>query len=211
VPNLKQYFTHPIQPILVSTIFSRNDLAPLNPTSGHAALEAHIAKFALNNAILMAFSNSGFLEMVQNFLYFLRKSNVTNFVLTLLDEAAYNFFKDVPQAFYHREFQAPQNIAHFRDSTYQKLCAFAYDQVTWALSWGYDVLVSDTDIAILQNPFPLLYRAPPCDILATSDSIIPQFWNMGIFPGDTVPHYFNTGFVFWRNIPQVIDLWARYG
>ncbi len=106
--------------------------------------------------------------MFANWLHHIQKANITNFIVIVTDEAAYSRYKHIPQVFFHPDFQHDTGIFHFRDDNYQKIVMFIYETVTWGMSWGYDVLMCDSDIVVLHNPFTAFARLPPCDILISS-------------------------------------------
>jgi hypothetical protein len=141
----------------------------LRAGKGSAALERLLEHAAVNNEVLACVSNSNMVTedgtggMLADWVRWVRLSNVTNFVVFALDQETYNAMIRIDV---HVHLVEPQKMA-LGGTFNHAASAQKFHVVKQVLDLGYSVLLSDTDVITLQNPFRFLVR--DCDVEGMSD------------------------------------------
>ncbi|XP_054756801.2 uncharacterized protein LOC129262837 [Lytechinus pictus] len=114
-----------------------------------------------NKRMILATTNSGFLHFTKNWLESLKRSGVQDRIVIVAEDAAsfkaINAFTDYPSlevklaadAKHHKE-----GVLKFSSEGYLKFVNKRPSYISHFLKKGFDVLFSDVDIVLLQDPFP---------------------------------------------------------
>lgn len=95
-----------------------------------------------NKTIILVFANYGYLTVLENWIYFIRKLNISNYKVIALDDRLYEYLKN-------------KNI----ETTYRpceldlgKLWVHRVEVIKEFIDEGYDVIHSDADAVWVKNP-----------------------------------------------------------
>ena len=122
-----------------------------NPT----ALTSEIQQ-KLKKTVIVIATNHGFLDQVKNFDCFMRRLNFKYFVVAL-EKFAYDGLKattTIP-TYFHPTTVAQESFTKGTEQ-YAQIVRKKSEIVYSIMMAGYDVLFSDTDVAIARDPFPYL-------------------------------------------------------
>ena len=118
------------------------------------------AEVAAGNQIVVAFGNAKVLDFVLAWAENCRRAGLTNFLVGATDAAALERLAAAGVPAFPAETD-PSKVGPEGGGRWFHAAAF--------LEWGFDVLVSDVDVAWLRDPFPFFARYPHADILTSSD------------------------------------------
>jgi hypothetical protein len=171
---------------------------------------ALVNKYQLEKTVLVTGCNHGYLNHLFNFDCFAQRLAMKYLIITMDDRAESYIHANAPHLTTfpllgkHDIGPAPTT---FRTSQFNLITARKMAAVLAILQSGYDVLFSDTDVAIVRDPFPYLIWKhvdyvhslnEHCQISTVYDS----FWENPNMEG-------NTGFYFVRSSAKSIRLWTE--
>jgi hypothetical protein len=112
---------------------------------------------ALKNTVLMTGCNHGFLNHLMNFKCFADRLNM-KFVVVALDKKTHDFVRHntTMDSIYMQYADVTEEATEFRSQQFNLITARKKEAVHDVLELGYDVLFSDTDVAIVRDPFPYI-------------------------------------------------------
>eukprot|EP00740_Mantoniella_antarctica_P008825 CAMPEP_0181373772 /NCGR_PEP_ID=MMETSP1106-20121128/15591_1 /TAXON_ID=81844 /ORGANISM="Mantoniella antarctica, Strain SL-175" /LENGTH=477 /DNA_ID=CAMNT_0023491561 /DNA_START=467 /DNA_END=1897 /DNA_ORIENTATION=+ len=125
--------------------------------AGHETLCEILRKVAVNREVLAAVANSG-APGIFEFVDGIQKLGVKNFLVISLDDQLHNALQGKGVASYR---------VHNTAQGSHKVSAQKFGIIQEFVERGCSVLLTDTDVAYLQNPFPFLYR--DSDVESMSD------------------------------------------
>jgi len=162
----------------------------------------------LEKTVVLTGCNHGFLNHLQNFKCFMDRLGM-KFLVVALDRKTHDYLRlnTTMESIYMNTASAAgisEESASFRSAQFNLITARKKEAVHDVLTLGYDVLFSDTDVALIRDPFKyLLWRN--VDYVHSLNQIC-----------DTVDHWTfrgspkeegNTGFYFVRSNARTIKLW----
>jgi len=162
----------------------------------------------LEKTVVLTGCNHGFLNHLQNFKCFMDRLGM-KFLVVALDRKTHDYLRlnTTVESIYMNTASAAgisEGSASFRSAQFNLITARKKEAVHDVLSLGYDVLFSDTDVALIRDPFKYLLWQN-VDYVHSLNQIC-----------DTVDHWTfrgspkeegNTGFYFVRSNARTIKLW----
>ena len=108
--------------------------------------------------IVISLANYGFLPMVKNWLYFIKKAGIENYVIFSLDKQIYGALEELNANTILLEHgkDLPKESQAFRSTGYNDIIHLKPAIVRDLLAMGINVLLSDADVVWVQNPIPNL-------------------------------------------------------
>lgn len=141
-----------------------------NPRAGApSSLVETLNSIAPQKEVLVTISDMRMMQgekMLQLWLDCVRRAEISNFVVVALDKELEILLKEQSVPVHFHPFDMSSSIQDGTGNNHA-ISAQKYGILEAFLIEGWSVLLSDTDVAILQNPFPYLYRDH--DIEAMSD------------------------------------------
>jgi len=114
----------------------------------------------INNTVIVTSCNYGFINHLLNFKCFMDRLNM-KFVVMAMDRATHVYLTQNTSilSYYMDNGQIKEVVGtsqEFRSKQFNLITAKKKEAVHYILELGYDVLFSDTDVAILRDPFPYI-------------------------------------------------------
>jgi len=163
----------------------------------------------LRKTVLVTGCNHGFINHLHNFKCFADKLGM-KFIVIAMDKLAYNYItNNTSMVAYHMVGGAVgETTAHpqkFRSQQFNLITARKKEAVHDILSLGYNVLFSDTDVAMIRDPLPYMLWEN-VDYVHSLNYMckVDEKWD---FHKSKVEG--NTGFYFVRSNNNTIQLWAN--
>ena len=115
-------------------------------------------RVSLSNAVFAIMVNHGFVNQARNLDCYMKRLNF-KYLIIALDKAAYDEMKagmnvTVYLSRIHSSFATAST--NYGSSEYRSIVKYKTKMVQNILHMGYDVVFSDTDIAIVRDPFPYM-------------------------------------------------------
>lgn len=112
---------------------------------------------ALQTTVVATGCNRGYLNHLMNFKCFADRLGM-KFVVFSLDQKTHDFIRQntTMESIHVQNTGVTESSAGFRSKQFNLISARKMEAVHDVLNLGYDVLFSDTDVAILRDPFPYL-------------------------------------------------------
>lgn len=125
--------------------------------------EAMVKKYELEKTVFVTAANYGFLNHLLNFFCYVKRLNMKVLVVSLdkkLDHYLNSNNSSQIVSFHltaeHGEGEVNSEAAQFRSSQFNLMTERKKEVVRDILKLGYNVMFADTDVALLENPFPYL-------------------------------------------------------
>lgn len=111
----------------------------------------------LEKTVVMTGCNHGFLNHLMNFKCFADRLDM-KFVVVALDKKTHDFirFNTTMESIYMQYADVTEESTEFRSQQFNLITARKKEAVHDVLELGYDILFSDTDVAIVRDPFSYL-------------------------------------------------------
>ena len=140
-----------------------NIIAALNRVAGvYNTIPGESPKYPeLAKTVVLTGCNHGYLNHLHNFKCFMDRLNM-KFLVVALDQRTHNYLRlnTTMESVYMNTSSAAGGIneesASFRSAQFNIITARKKEVVHDVLELGYDVLFSDTDVALIRDPFPYL-------------------------------------------------------
>jgi len=153
----KQTHTEASEP-LPSGFLAKGIPAPFTHRDGSefgeiAYLKYLISGLALNNTIIIAPTNTGFMQLALNFNCRMRTLGVNNVLYWALDDTAAEILREYRMPFYHNP--AFVSIATKEDYHSEKYLEMMYERPPFwrmVMKTGFDMLFLDVDNVVIKNP-----------------------------------------------------------
>lgn len=139
----------------------------INPTvtpneSINPALAELLSKIAINKELIVVLANSNVQPMLEIQFNSIKKVGITNYLVVALDDETVRLSKSNDVAYYKWDLDSAG-----KSPVGSVVSALKFRILREFLQMGYNVLLSDTDVIFLQNPFDHLYR--DADVESMSD------------------------------------------
>ena len=114
----------------------------------------------INNTVIVTSCNYGFINHLLNFKCFMDRLNM-KFIVMALDRATHSYLTQNTSivSYYMDNGQINEIVGtsqEFRSKQFNLITAKKKEVVHYIMELGYDVLFSDTDVAIVRDPFPYM-------------------------------------------------------
>ena len=111
----------------------------------------------LDKTVVMTGCNHGFLNHLMNFKCFAERLGI-KFLVVALDKKTHDFIRlnTSVDSIYMQYAGVTEEATEFRSKQFNLITTRKKEAVHDVLKLGYDVLFSDTDVAIVRDPFPYL-------------------------------------------------------
>jgi hypothetical protein len=164
------------------------------------------------NTVILLLCNSGFHEMLVNFLHHAHRTvpPVYNYVVFPLDEPEFrNLTIDHPYlipSMYYDDANFSPRPRNFRSFPYNEIVNHKFFLAEKVMRFGFTPFVVDVDNVFLRNPYNFLVDMPKCDFSAVTDSITSDIKHESEFRWNARGHqvYINTGFILWKNSEHML-------
>lgn len=181
----------------------KKELGVYNKTGSDSVYDGTI-QTRLDKTVMVTAANFAYLSHLMNFKCFTDRLNI-HFLVISLDERIHKHITSMGMTsyyFHEHEGKVSERAAVFRDTQFNLISNLKIKSVQMILQLGYDVLFSDPDIAIVNNPIPLMFSFPYDHVFSTQ-SIHPceQPKDMTLKEAQG-----NTGFYLMRSTAATIDL-----
>lgn len=175
---------------------------------------ASLAPPHMPNTVIVLLTNSGFHEMLLNFLHHANRVSppVKNYVVFPLDPGELKNvtrLKNVRYYWPETGLDFSPRARNFRSLPYNQIVVEKFRIAEKVLSLGFNPFVVDVDNVFLRNPFNFFHDFPLCDFMAVSDSIEDKILDEDDeqrWESRGKRMYINTGFILWQNKPNVLHI-----
>ncbi|XP_062211731.1 arabinosyltransferase XEG113-like isoform X2 [Phragmites australis] len=153
---------------------------------------------ARDGVIVVTFGNHAFLDFILTWARHLTDLGVDNLLVGAMDTKLLRelYLRGVP-AFDMGSRMATED-AGWGSPTFHKMGREKVLLINALLPFGYELLMCDTDMVWLKNPFPYLARYPDADLLTSSDQVIPTVTDDSLENWREVTGALNIGIFHWR-------------
>lgn len=160
--------------------------------------------------VILTSCNYGFINHLLNFKCFMDRLNM-KFIVVAMDRATHLYLtQNTSMLSYYMDIGKIKEVVgtaqEFRSRQFNIITAKKKEAVYYVLELGYDVLFSDTDVAILRDPFPYIFwnkvdyvhslNAPCSSSTAVTDLLRSEAEG-------------NTGFYFVKSNKKTLKLWKN--
>jgi hypothetical protein len=125
-----------------------------------------VEKYHLEKTVVVAAANYGYLNHLYNFDCFAKRLGMKYLVMSLDEKAHHHIISHTKLVSYYfhnsnvskssDQEQVGTEAASFRSKQFNLISTRKNEAVYEIMSLEYDILFSDTDVAIIENPFPYL-------------------------------------------------------
>ncbi|CAK9200431.1 unnamed protein product [Sphagnum jensenii] len=187
-------------PVLKQPIWSVPDPgSEMPPMDAFVLSKAMIEVRAEKNVIAVTFANFAFLDFVINWVKHLTEYEVSNILVGAMDSKLLEalFWKGVPV------FNMGSNVSTidvgWGSPQFHKMGREKVILVNTFLSFGYELLICDTDMIFFQNPLPYFERYQSADLLTSSDEVVNSVDDDRLEIWDRSGAAYNIGILYWRS------------
>eukprot|EP01018_Ginkgo_biloba_P007783 Gb_19824 [translate_table: standard] len=153
---------------------------------------------AKDNIIIVTFGNYAFMDFIINWVEHLTDLRVYNLLVGAMDtklvEALY--WKGIPV--FDMGSKMKTIDVGWGSPTFHKMGREKVFLINVFMSFGYELLMCDTDMVWLKNPLPYFARFPAADILTSSDQVVPTVVDDRLEVWQQVTGAYNIGIFHWR-------------
>jgi hypothetical protein len=164
-------------------------------------------KARLNKTIIMTGCNHGFINHLHNFKCFMDRLDM-KFLVVALDRKTHDYLRNTTMESIYMHSDANSGVsgesATFRSAQFNLITARKKEAVHDVLALGYDVLFSDTDVALTRDPFSyLLWKNVDYVHSLNGACTVEDHWTFRGNPKEEG----NTGFYYVKANLRTIALW----
>lgn len=186
-------------PVLRQPIWTVPPVGSEMPPLEAFALTKEMIEFrAKKKVIAVTFANYAFMDFVTNWVRHLTDYEVTNILVGAMDTKILEalFWKGVP-VFDMRSGMETVDVG-WGTPKFHKMGREKVILINAFLAEGYEILMCDTDVVFLQDPFPYFERFPDADILTSSDEVVHSVEDDKLENWEKSWGAYNIGIFFWR-------------
>ena len=191
-----------LAPLAQGTIHENDTL--LLALHRNAGVFRHEQRKGLERTVLLTGCNHGFLNHLENFRCFAERLDM-KFLVIALDFKAFEYIRrnTTMDAIFMSTADVTGDSVEFRSKQFNLITARKKEAVHDVLDLGFDVLFTDTDVALLRDPFPyMLYRHVNYVHSLNAICTAANTWDFRRSREEG-----NTGFYFVRSSNRTIALW----
>jgi Nucleotide-diphospho-sugar transferase len=119
-----------------------------------------LASIAVNNTVIIAQVNCGYLEFAANWIYHAKQAGVRNYILVAEDENAYDYIKGFDKQVVRastmsdRAKKSSSRLTHFGTIEHGELNRHRAEYMSFIIRKGFSVILTDLDAVLLKDPLP---------------------------------------------------------
>ena len=156
--------------------------------------------------IMIAFGTKNYLKVLENFLFFVKKSGIKNFMLIAMDEITVEFAKSRGVTYYtfiDETISSEEGSDSYTSSGFRHIVNQRSRIIVQILNLGYHILQSDLDVIWIKNPWPFFFKGD-YDYEIQSDARV-GFSETD--PGAPFKEFVNSGIFYARGIPRMASFY----
>ena len=131
--------------------------------------KSFLMKHATNNRVIVTWANFHYLDFVLNWVYHMRRTGATNFVVGAMDPEIYVILSEKNIPTFAMSSGLTTGDFGWGTPTFHKMGREKIRLVKDVTAMGVDLLLSDVDTVWLRNPNEFMDRYPDADVLTSSD------------------------------------------
>ena len=148
--------------------------------------------------IMLTFSNKIRLDFVTSWVHHVRRLGMTNYLVGATDAASLEAMKKDKVQCFLMQTTMPQGEWAWGSRSFKALGPHKIEMIYKSLTWGLEVVITDSDAFILRDPFPFMARWPDAGFLTTSDHLGNTTGGQGLENHNGIHTAFNIGYMFFR-------------
>ncbi|KAJ7558802.1 hypothetical protein O6H91_04G056400 [Diphasiastrum complanatum] len=163
------------------------------------ALSKEMVDFrAKKNVIVVTFANHAFLDFALNWVKHLTQLRVSNILVGAMDHKCLEalFWAGIPT--FDMGHQMDVIDVGWGTPSFHKMGREKVILVNEILSFGYELLMCDTDMVWMKDPLPYLEQFPEADVLTSSDAVVSTVDDDQLEVWDRSFGAYNIGIFHWR-------------
>lgn len=129
-----------------------------------------LEKHTYNNRVIVTWANYHYLDFVKNWVYYMKKTGATNFVVGAMDPSIYNALTDMGVPTFSMDSGLSLGDFGWGSATFHKMGREKIHLVSEVTKYGIDLLLSDIDTVWLRDPNEFMDKYPDADVLTSSDN-----------------------------------------
>ncbi|EGU10930.1 Proteophosphoglycan ppg4 [Rhodotorula toruloides ATCC 204091] len=113
------------------------------------------------NNVMLAFGTSNYLDLVRNFVHFVREAGIDNFVLIAMDADTVAWAEEEKVPYYSyidEEVATLGGSDSYKSDGFRRVVNRRCSVISTALRGGFNILQSDLDVIWVKNPFPYFFN-----------------------------------------------------
>ena len=159
------------------------------------------SRVAVNNQVVVTFANYQHREFIVSYVRNMVKLDISNYVVGAFDDRLMEYL--IARGIYVVRVRTEEAIAEeglgWGGEEFVKLMRAKYITIGQIIKWGFELLVTDDDMAFLRNPLPWLHQHSRfADILISTDKMATRTYDDGLELPEPGKPEFNCGFVYIR-------------
>ncbi|GFR51919.1 hypothetical protein Agub_g14403 [Astrephomene gubernaculifera] len=160
--------------------------------------------------IMITWANHHYLDFAKSWVYNLRKSGVTGYMVGAMDDDMLREMVALDFHTWRMNTGITKKDLGWGSQNFHLMGRFKIKLIRDVLSLDVSVVVSDIDTAWVKNPIPFFHRYPEADILTSTDQLAPTVSDDSL---ERFPHAgsaFNIGIMLFRpNSKAFVDEWVK--
>ena len=117
-----------------------------------------VAPIAVNKQLLLTFVNIVRIDFARTWVHHVRKLGMTNWLVGATDPRAFSTLKEEGIGCFDMKTNLPQNEWPWGSPSFKSLGPHKIELVFKAISWGFEVVITDIDALVLREPFAFMAR-----------------------------------------------------
>ena len=159
--------------------------------------------------IILTFVNNARLEFAVTWAAHLARLKLTNWLIGATDHDALASMLNAGTPCFAMTTALPEGEWSWGSPSFHSLGPHKIELIHQALSWGFEVVITDADALVMREPFAYMARWPDAGFLTTTDHLFNTTSDGGLEKGASHSAY-NIGYMFFRPfaLPMVAE-WRR--
>lgn len=172
--------------------------------------KALVESVAKNNQVLVSFTNRVRLDFAVTWVGHVRALGMTNFLIGGTDDRAIEGLHAAGTPCFSMRTNLPQGEWPWGSPSFKALGPHKIELIYKAISWGFEIIVTDIDALVLRDPFPYMARWPDAAFLTTSDHLGNTTNDDGLETHNGIHSAFNIGYMFFRKAAlPLVEEWRK--
>ena len=169
-----------------------------------------VTPIAVDKKLLLSFVNIVRIDFARTWVHHVRRLGMTNWLVGATDPRAFSTLKEEGVACFDMKTNLPQGEWPWGSPSFKSLGPYKIELVFKALSWGFEVVITDIDVLVLREPFAFMARWPDAGFLTTSDHLSNTTNDQGLETHRAIHSAFNIGYMFFRpSALPLVDEWLK--
>uniref|UniRef100_A0A7S0IPU1 Nucleotide-diphospho-sugar transferase domain-containing protein n=1 Tax=Calcidiscus leptoporus TaxID=127549 RepID=A0A7S0IPU1_9EUKA len=172
--------------------------------------KADLLAVAPSRQILVSFTNRIRLDFANTWVSHVRAIGMSNYLIGATDDAALAGLKKMHIQCFSMRTNLPQGEWPWGSPSFKSLGPHKIELIYNALSWGFELVITDIDALVLREPFAYMSRWPDASFLTTSDHLGNTTRDGGLESHNAIHTAFNIGYMFFRTSAlPLISEWRK--